>query len=317
MHGIGVDTVGVDYRMPLDVAAQRVGADVPLQGNLDPALLAAPWPVLEAAVRDVLRPRQGRAGARLQPRPRRAARDRSDRADPRGRARARGGGMTDATRPIEPVEPRAASRRTPRRGAGRLQPERRTTDVVVIGGGVAGLVAALECAKVGLRVTVLERRDAIGGCVGRIELDGLTLDSGAESFATRGGAVAELLGAARTRRRHRDAEPRGRLARDARSRRPARRRAAAAHRHARHPREPARRGRAPHHRLERRDGAPTSIGSSRSSRSAARTASGSSCATAWATPCSTASWPRSPPASTPRTPTTSTSTSWHPASTRR
>jgi uroporphyrinogen decarboxylase len=54
MHGIGVDTVGVDYRIPLDVAAQRVGADVPLQGNLDPALLAAPWPVLETAVRDVL-----------------------------------------------------------------------------------------------------------------------------------------------------------------------------------------------------------------------------------------------------------------------
>jgi uroporphyrinogen decarboxylase len=54
MHGIGVDTVGVDYRIPLDVAAQRVGADVPLQGNLDPALLAAPWPVLEAAVREVL-----------------------------------------------------------------------------------------------------------------------------------------------------------------------------------------------------------------------------------------------------------------------
>ncbi|MGW9629993.1 uroporphyrinogen decarboxylase [Agromyces sp. NPDC055520] len=55
MHGIGVDTVGVDYRIPLDVAAARVGAGVPLQGNLDPALLAAPWPVLEAAVREVLR----------------------------------------------------------------------------------------------------------------------------------------------------------------------------------------------------------------------------------------------------------------------
>ena len=54
MQRVGVDVVGVDYRVPLDVAAGRIGAGVPLQGNLDPALLAAPWPVLEAAVRDVL-----------------------------------------------------------------------------------------------------------------------------------------------------------------------------------------------------------------------------------------------------------------------
>ena len=64
MHGIGVDTVGVDYRIPLDVAAERVGGDVPLQGNLDPALLAAPRPVLEAAVREVLR-RGGAAPAHV------------------------------------------------------------------------------------------------------------------------------------------------------------------------------------------------------------------------------------------------------------
>ncbi|MBT2497938.1 protoporphyrinogen oxidase [Agromyces sp. ISL-38] len=69
-----------------------------------------------------------------------------------------------------------------------------SADVVVVGGGVAGLVAALECAKVGLHVTLLERREEVGGCVGRVELDGLTLDSGAESFATRGGSVEELLG---------------------------------------------------------------------------------------------------------------------------
>jgi len=55
MRGVGVDVVGVDYRVPLDVAALRIGDGVPLQGNLDPALLAAPWPVLEQAVREVLR----------------------------------------------------------------------------------------------------------------------------------------------------------------------------------------------------------------------------------------------------------------------
>ncbi|WP_022889639.1 protoporphyrinogen oxidase [Agromyces italicus] len=71
--------------------------------------------------------------------------------------------------------------------------ERRSADVVVIGGGVAGMVAALECAKIGLAVTIVERRDELGGCVGRIVLDGLTLDSGAESFATRGDGVAGLL----------------------------------------------------------------------------------------------------------------------------
>ncbi|MFC5857924.1 uroporphyrinogen decarboxylase [Agromyces flavus] len=54
MKRVGVDVVGVDYRVPLDVAAGRIGTGVPLQGNLDPALLAAPWPVLESAVRDVI-----------------------------------------------------------------------------------------------------------------------------------------------------------------------------------------------------------------------------------------------------------------------
>ncbi|WP_231955567.1 uroporphyrinogen decarboxylase [Occultella aeris] len=53
MHDVGVDVVGVDYRTPLDAAAAVVPG-VPLQGNVDPALLAAPWPVLKAHVHDVL-----------------------------------------------------------------------------------------------------------------------------------------------------------------------------------------------------------------------------------------------------------------------
>ncbi len=54
MHDIGADVVGVDYRVPLDEANRRLGGVVPLQGNVDPAMLAAPWPVLEAHVREVL-----------------------------------------------------------------------------------------------------------------------------------------------------------------------------------------------------------------------------------------------------------------------
>ncbi len=77
------------------------------------------------------------------------------------------------------------------------------TDVVVVGGGVAGLVAARDLAAAGLRVTVLERSAAPGGAVGRHRVAGLDLDAGAESFATRGGTVAALaaelgLGAAIT-----------------------------------------------------------------------------------------------------------------------
>jgi uroporphyrinogen decarboxylase len=48
------DAVGVDWRMPLDEAAAVLGPDVTVQGNIDPALLSAPEPVLLAHVDDVL-----------------------------------------------------------------------------------------------------------------------------------------------------------------------------------------------------------------------------------------------------------------------
>ncbi|MGD8168669.1 protoporphyrinogen/coproporphyrinogen oxidase [Herbiconiux sp. P16] len=66
-------------------------------------------------------------------------------------------------------------------------------DVVVIGGGVAGLVAARQLAHLGSTVTVIEARDAVGGFVATREIAGVRLDSGAESFATRKGTVAALV----------------------------------------------------------------------------------------------------------------------------
>lgn len=65
--------------------------------------------------------------------------------------------------------------------------------VVVVGGGMAGLVAARECAKVGMNVTVLEAAGELGGAIRRAVLDGVTVDAGAESYATRGGHVRKLL----------------------------------------------------------------------------------------------------------------------------
>ena len=50
----GADVVGVDWRVPLDEAARRVRPGTALQGNLDPAVLLAPWDVVAARAREVL-----------------------------------------------------------------------------------------------------------------------------------------------------------------------------------------------------------------------------------------------------------------------
>ena len=65
-------------------------------------------------------------------------------------------------------------------------------DVIVAGGGVAGLTAARELAVRGVRTLVLEAGDHLGGPVTGHDVAGLRLDAGAESFATRGDAVADL-----------------------------------------------------------------------------------------------------------------------------
>ncbi len=62
MGAAGADVVGVDFRLPLDEAARRVGQGYSLQGNLDPALLFAPLPVLRERVRATLEAGQAARG---------------------------------------------------------------------------------------------------------------------------------------------------------------------------------------------------------------------------------------------------------------
>ena len=54
MGAAGAEVVGVDWRVPLAQASGRIGDGHAVQGNLDPALLGAPWPVLAQRVRDVI-----------------------------------------------------------------------------------------------------------------------------------------------------------------------------------------------------------------------------------------------------------------------
>lgn len=67
------------------------------------------------------------------------------------------------------------------------------SDVVVLGGGVAGIVAALACADAGASVTLLEVRPRLGGAAYSVQRDGLTVDNGQHVFLRRCDAYRALL----------------------------------------------------------------------------------------------------------------------------
>jgi uroporphyrinogen decarboxylase len=50
----GADVIGVDWRVPLDEAVRRVDPGKALQGNLDPAVMLAPWDIIRARASDVI-----------------------------------------------------------------------------------------------------------------------------------------------------------------------------------------------------------------------------------------------------------------------
>src|SRR6266545_4489200 len=58
----GGDVIGLDWRLPLGEAWERVGYDRGVQGNLDPALLLGPFPRAQAAAERILADAEGRPG---------------------------------------------------------------------------------------------------------------------------------------------------------------------------------------------------------------------------------------------------------------
>ncbi|MGA1329779.1 MAG: FAD-dependent oxidoreductase, partial [Candidatus Nanopelagicales bacterium] len=55
-------------------------------------------------------------------------------------------------------------------------------DVVIVGAGLAGLTAARQLAKAGLRIQLVEAADQIGGRVKTDVIDGFRLDHGFQLF---------------------------------------------------------------------------------------------------------------------------------------
>lgn len=67
------------------------------------------------------------------------------------------------------------------------------TRVAVVGGGIAGLVAAWECARVGMPVTLFEAAGRLGGTLETDTLDGIALDPVADAFPLGSATLRALI----------------------------------------------------------------------------------------------------------------------------
>ncbi|OLO76194.1 protoporphyrinogen/coproporphyrinogen oxidase [Actinomyces oris] len=69
----------------------------------------------------------------------------------------------------------------------------RRWDALVIGGGIAGLTAAWDLVRAGLRPLLIEARGYTGGLVAAGRIGGARMDLGAEGFVVRGHAATSML----------------------------------------------------------------------------------------------------------------------------
>ena len=67
------------------------------------------------------------------------------------------------------------------------------TDVLVIGAGMAGLIAATELQRAGRRVLVIDKGRSVGGRLASRRIDGATFDHGAQFITTRDPRFTEVL----------------------------------------------------------------------------------------------------------------------------
>jgi squalene-associated FAD-dependent desaturase len=79
-------------------------------------------------------------------------------------------------------------------GNGRNGDRRDGPRVAVVGGGLAGITAALDCARGGADVTLLESRPRLGGAAYSVQRNGLHVDNGQHVFLRCCTAYRELLG---------------------------------------------------------------------------------------------------------------------------
>ncbi len=104
MHAAGPTVLGLDWRTTISDARRRLGDDLVVQGNLDPALVLAGVDAALAGTRQVLADNAGAAGPHLQPRSRCPPRHRPRCAAGGRRPRPRAGDLNAmAVRPVSVV----------------------------------------------------------------------------------------------------------------------------------------------------------------------------------------------------------------------